>query len=249
MRLVAAALFLIGLICISFSERTSAFWQSRDSNYNIAISSGGSTPTWTGADAAINNGCLFSAICSVLTQPVTTGTLVVFAIVNNQGTADTPSMTACGTSLSNRVGTGTIPAGYTGVMFYGNVTGGTCTITVSFAGSGSFQDAGFSWGTLNNLTSMTPGTSCLGNYQITQNSPYPCTSSLTVASGGFGIVGFGQNQIATMTGGGGVTSDASATTSSGDTIGVAIGHMTASGTPQYTGGNFATAYIIGAPWR
>jgi hypothetical protein len=34
-------LLLAGIVCISQSERTSAFWQSRDSNYNISISTGG----------------------------------------------------------------------------------------------------------------------------------------------------------------------------------------------------------------
>lgn len=37
-------LLLAGIVCLSFSERTSAYYQSRDSNYNVAIASGGGTP-------------------------------------------------------------------------------------------------------------------------------------------------------------------------------------------------------------
>ena len=38
-------LLLAGIICIAQSEHVSAFWQSRDSNYNIAISGGGGAYT------------------------------------------------------------------------------------------------------------------------------------------------------------------------------------------------------------
>jgi hypothetical protein len=39
--LVLWCLLLVGIICIAQSERVSASWQSRDSNYNIAVSGGG----------------------------------------------------------------------------------------------------------------------------------------------------------------------------------------------------------------
>ena len=43
--LLAWCLLLAGIVCIAQSEHVSAFWQSRDSNYNIAISGGGGSYT------------------------------------------------------------------------------------------------------------------------------------------------------------------------------------------------------------
>ena len=38
---LSCALLLAGIFCLSQQEHVSAFWQSRDSNYNVAISTGG----------------------------------------------------------------------------------------------------------------------------------------------------------------------------------------------------------------
>jgi hypothetical protein len=51
-RLIAVILFCAGLFCLAQSERTSAFWQSRDSNYNQKIVSSGGATTFDPAHIA-----------------------------------------------------------------------------------------------------------------------------------------------------------------------------------------------------
>jgi hypothetical protein len=57
----SCALLLAGIFCLSQQEHVGAFWQSRDSNYNIAISGGGATqpaidgtPTFANSSATIS---------------------------------------------------------------------------------------------------------------------------------------------------------------------------------------------------
>lgn len=48
MRLLSWALLLAGIICIAQQDRVSAYWQSRDSNYNINVTSSGGAYTGPG---------------------------------------------------------------------------------------------------------------------------------------------------------------------------------------------------------
>jgi hypothetical protein len=79
-------LLLAGIVCISQSERTSAFWQSRDSNYNISISTGG------------------ALACSY--TPITSATY------NVAYTGATPSASG-GSPTYTFTQTGTLPTGFT----------------------------------------------------------------------------------------------------------------------------------------
>lgn len=215
-----------------------------------APSSGGGSPTWTGATAGVNSACGFMTSCNVTGGlNVTTGIVVAAAYVNNQAAgAGTASITVCGTSLTMDVQP-SIAGGAVGIsMGHGSVSGGTgCTITVTLSAANSIENIGVALGTLNNLSSSTPGTACTGDYPVTQNSPYPCTTGLTVVAGGFGIVGFGENVTTSITSGN-VTVDATAVSSTGTATGVAIGHTTTSNTPQFSSSNFANAHIVGEPF-
>jgi hypothetical protein len=91
---------------------------------------------------------------------------------------------------------------------------------------------GVALGTLSNLSSNTPGTDCTGTYASSQNAPYPCTSGITVSSGGFGIAGFG------FVGAGTLTSSNLTIDNQNTSVSVGIGHTTTSNTPQFGGGIF-----------
>jgi len=224
--------------------------------------SGGGSPTWTGTGAAAQGTCSFVTTCTITTTAAVTGGVVVVMVgVNNQqSTAGTISaIHVCGTALTVDVANSIAAGAYGGAMGHGTVTGGTCTITVTFSVSGAIQNAGVAWGTLNNLNSSTPGTACNAFYNESQNSPFPCTGGLTVSSGGFGIVGYFDNQTTTPGSSGAVTVDATAANSGGTSTEVAIGHTTAtcdgnanpgdSSTCRMTGANFAQVTVLGEPFR
>jgi hypothetical protein len=139
------------------------------------------------------------------------------------------------------------PATYDNAIAYGTVAGGSCTVAVTVGGGGSNRWNSVALGTLSNLSSTTPGTSCNGVYPGSFASPYPCTSGITVSSGGFGIGGMGYNQTVTITSSN-MTIDAQY---NGTTDGqsVAIGHTTTSNTPSFGGQGFAQASTVAAPWR
>lgn len=215
---------------------------------------GGASPTWTGQAAAANGSCGFVTTCNATTTgTVTTGVVVAMAGVSNAGASSgtITGISVCGTALTVDVAPSIASNAYGAAIGHGSVTGGTCTVSVTFSVSGSIQNGGVAWGTLNNLNSSTPGSSCSAIYHVSQNSPYPCTGGLIVSSGGFGIVGYFDNG-STVTNGGSLTVDATANNSGGTGTAVAIGHVTASCTAaqcQYAAANFADASVIGEPFR
>lgn len=243
------ALLSLALVLVS-ALAAHGYWQSRAQ----VSTSAAAAPTWTGTSAAAVATCGFVGTCAVTASAaVTTGVVVVMAGVNNtSGSSGTiTGISVCGTPLTVDVAP-TIGAGtYGGAMGHGSVTGGTCTISVTFSVAGAVQNAGVAWGTLNNLSSTTPGTSCSAFYPGSQVSPYPCTGGLTVSAGGFGIVGYFDNQNITPTNGGGSLT-VNATAAGGTTTQVAIGNVTATCTAaqcQYGAANFAVASVIGEPFR
>lgn len=247
MRKLLAALFLI-VLAFGVQARPGP-----DSNYNVAVSGGGgASPTWTGTGAVVNASCGFITTCPVsTTAAVTTGLVVAVVGVNNQsGSSGTiTGVSVCGTSLTVDVAN-TIASGAAGAAIaHGSVTGGTCTISVTFSVAGSIFLGAASWGTLSNLASSTPGTSC--NLAANQLSPYNCTGGLTVGAGGFGIVGYFDSLGTTPTASGAnLTVDATATNANGS---IAIGHATATSTAAqlaYAAGNNANlTTVLGEPFQ
>lgn len=215
-------------------------------------SAGGGSPTIGGGAAWQNASCGFASSCNITTTgTVTTGTVVAIAGVNNQGgSAGTLSISVCGTSLTMDVQPTINSGAYGAAMGHGTVTGGagSCTISITISAGGNIQNGAVALVTLNSLASSTPDTSCQAFYNVSQNSPFPCTGGLTVSGSGFGVVGYYDNQTTTPANGGSLTVDATAGNGTAPTQQVAIGHVTATCTAaqcQYTGTNFAQASVIG----
>jgi hypothetical protein len=203
---------------------------------------GGSTPTWTGQTSAPAS-CGFSTTCNFTSISVTSG-YVVAGIFNNGDVSPSDTFTAlnvCGINLTLISSINTGNSGTLLSMFGGTVTGGICTVSATSSTAGSLDTMGLTLGTLNNLTSTTPGTACTGGYAATQASPYPCTSGITVPSSGFGI--------AVLVGVADPTSTDLTIDSYDPMTGIGIGHTTTSETPAFGGGDFNQAAIIAAPWR
>jgi hypothetical protein len=188
---------------------------------------------------------------------VPTGFIVVGALINNQS-ASTGTITGislsggtCSSTSLTQAQTNSIASGNWGVaLFYGTVTGGTCTVTVTFSVPGSLQDAGVALGLLSNLSSTTPGTGCQAQFAPApgQDQPYLCGSSITVNSGGFGICVFGYNSATALTSSN-LTIDSQGTGGTGgNATTIGIGHTIVTETPQFGGVGFVSGGIACAPW-
>lgn len=83
----AWALLLVGIACLGLSERTSAFWQSRDSNYNVNIASGSNCTPGTHASnflarTSLSSGTtLYNAYCNLINGLDTDGTFSSFDLL------------------------------------------------------------------------------------------------------------------------------------------------------------------------
>lgn len=219
-------------------------------------SGGGGSPTFSNTtSAAISGGaCNFVTTCTVsTTMAVTSGTVVAVAGISNSGgsSGTITSINICGTAITPD-SSNTIPSSSSGVAIgHGTITGGTCTVTVTFSVAGAISAAGIALGTLANLSSTTPGTACGAQFAASNTTPYACTGGLTVSSGGFGISGFfqGSNTPAPSSGDAVLTVDSTATAGSNAAIG--IGHTTASFTTNtiWAGQNFCNCGTIGEPFR
>lgn len=211
---------------------------------------GGAAPTWTAQTSVANPACGFLTTCSIGSVTVPTGFIVAGAYVNNQGGAagTITAVSVCGTGLTLQAST-TGTAQVIAALFYGSVTGGTCTVQITYSQAGAIADAAVALGLLSNLSSTTPGTGCKGDYAGSQAAPYPCTAGITVASGGFGIGVFGYSNATTMTSAN-LTIDSQANAGTGaNATSFGIGNTTTSNTPQFGGVGFAQAAIVAAPWR
>ena len=141
-------LLLAGLACIAQSERVSAFWQSRDSNYNIAISGGlPSTTTFDpvnlGIGAVLSNGNLTTTTsggssalivaCSVAFD--STGKYYVeLSIVQNYSN---PGQTSLGVGNSSAPLTGNTGIGFDGAADSVGMFGNGATVYLNYANVGT----------------------------------------------------------------------------------------------------------------
>ena len=215
---------------------------------------GGGAPIWGSFANAQQTNCSFATTCTTsasLTVP--SGFVVVGVIANNQS-ASTGHVSAvavntgCSGSLSSidavAAPTGTIAA----AVYAGTLTGGTCTITITFSVAGSLQNMAVAVGLLSNLNSTTAGATCDGQSSGGAN-PYVCSGSLTVSSGGFGICAFGYNSTTALTSSN-QTIDSTLTGGTGSSAqAIGLGHITATATPAFAGDNFVYAAIACGAWR
>lgn len=207
---------------------------------------GGGSPTFTGATSGGNGSCGFVTSCSVAGLTVVSGFVVVGVGGSIPGaTTDWSTVSACGTPLTKIIGNGNTTTNPTDI-WAGTVTGGTCSVTVTHTGNIGSLVVGL--GTLNSLSSTTATSTCSGNFPgSAQNSPYSCSTAITVPASGFGVA-FAYNQGTTGFGWSNMTVDPS-TVNSADQGG--ISHMATAGsiTPQFTGVGFVSSGIAAATWN
>jgi hypothetical protein len=225
--------------------------------YNVCVpfsacSGGGGSPTWTGT-GSIFTSCGFVSPCTTGSISITGGYVVVGVGVNNQSGSSTniSAVTACGTSLTAIQNPSSPSSSFMIGLFGGTVSGGSCTIVVTTAGSPDGMSVAL--GTLNNLTSTTPGGSCNGLFDFSQAQPYPCSTSITVSSGGFAIAAFGSGSGGEPLSSTNMTVDSQTFGGSGGSASsVAIAHSSAAGslTPSFSSGvDFDIAGIAAGAWR
>jgi hypothetical protein len=161
-RLIAAYLFTVLTLFAAWQCSTQAGWNSRDSNYNIAIASGGGgCSQYTALAARMDGGQNVSAVQNLICGMVTDGTFAimdafyVFA-VNSQANAVLSWVSATYNATKSGTCTFTANAGYTG-------DGSTCFFHTGFTPStagGNFTQNSANIGGCD-LTSRTSGSNTM----------------------------------------------------------------------------------------
>lgn len=247
-----AAFFVLlyaGLWCLQQAPSHAAGWLPL-----AKASGGGGSPTFTGTASGVNASCGFSTTCAV-TLTATGGVLVVAAGGQNlSGGASTISSIAtsgaCGAVSLTMDTNPSSPNNSTIIaLAHGTVSSGSCTITATASGAGAFQGFGVAIGTLNNLASSTPGGTCNALFPSSQNPPYPCSSSITILSGGFAILGAGAATSSAFSNGSSTIAIDSQATGTG--VAIAIGHSSTVGavTPDISFVGFNDVSVAGGAWQ
>ena len=174
--LLSLGLLLAGIFCLS---RADAFYQSRETNYNHVIPSGGGiswTPTF-----AVANSAGFGSTINATGLTLGTGDILVFLYLDIAGLGPfTPTVTVAGVTAS-LVGTVTDSTDtQINVFFAAGVAPGTGTIAVS---GGTMNDYALAGGLLtgeNHTSGVVTGVN-----NLTRGDPRQATGS--VPSGGIGI--------------------------------------------------------------
>lgn len=196
-------------------------------------SGGGGSPTWT----PLTTACQTAGFVGTVTftgVTLATGT-VVFAVADDQyGNYAPATATINGNAATNAIGSTSKGLG----LFSANNTGSSGNIVVSGV---SFNAVCIAVGVLNNLSSSTPTATAAGStFNFSGSQPYALGSTLTVNSGGFGIVAMAAEQGGattrlpyTWTG---ATRDATLEVSSSGGNGVILGiaHLATSANPTAT---------------
>lgn len=207
-----------------------------------------STPTWSNFSSAVNGACGSALTCALTGLTIGSGLLVVGEGNQNGGTISGLALSGCGTAaLSKAADSGLTGSTVALWQTAGSITGGTgCTLTITAASGIILFDA--AWGSLNNLSSTTAGSTCALAAAGSQGTPYTCTSSLTVSSGGFGVsVGWQLFNNSAM--GCATPATCDVAQQDGTASAIALSHLTANGTPSFTDGNFSTVGVAGAAYR
>ena len=221
-----------------------------DSNYNTSIASGG-TPTWTPLTAV----CQTAGFTNTVTfTGVTLATgLIVLGVTDDQfksyATATATINGNAATQIQGVTGAGLFSANNTG-------TSGSVVITET---AGNFDAMCISVGVLTNLNSSTATASTSSTYADTQNQPYALGSTLTVNSGGIGVVFMGvdtggQTAASLPLSWTGATRDAvtEVNTTAGNSASAGMAHFTTSANPTVscaTACNFLAVGVAAGAWR
>jgi hypothetical protein len=191
---------------------------------------GGGSPTWT----PLTSVCQTAGFVGTVTfsgVTLATGTVVVAVADDNHIDSSTATMTINSNSATNSTGSTGDGVG----LFSASNTGSSGNVVLSKSGA-AYNVVCIGVGVLNNLSSSTPTSSTSATYG-SQNQPYPLGSTLTVNSGGFGIVAMGINGGSrtytpySWTGATGDTAtEASVATANG--VGIGMAHFTTSANPS-----------------
>src|SRR6185437_9603693 len=96
-------LFLAGIVCLAQQEQAGAFWQTRDSNYNVAISGGGGGGFQGPGDIA--SGAVFYGSCTVAyTAAYASGGGNACQLIDTATHTTTYTMTFLSTGFANFAG-------------------------------------------------------------------------------------------------------------------------------------------------
>jgi hypothetical protein len=254
-------IFLIALASIAFGVCSPASadscsrafgYQGIGTGCNSVIASGGGSPVYSNATSGINNGCPGAPVttCTVSGVIVPAGFIVVAAGAADgaAGSSGISGIAVCGTSLTAAL-TPSSPSGEVMIgLYYGTTAGGTCNVDVTSSAASAIFNIGIALAEISNLTSSAPGSTCDA---IVSNSPgtVPCTSSITVSSGGFAVEMFAALGTHTFTAGS--SSIAIDTQTNGGNISIGIGHSATAGsiTPDVTSDSFINISVIAGAWR
>ena len=237
------------------ASKADAFWQSRDSNYNAnVVSGGGSSPAWTKTAAPAIQNIAYSGATTVTFSSVAIGAassnrIVIVNVCANHSASNSVTCTidygSGATSATLAVANSSSGTGPIDAIFYlAAPTGTTATIVLTATGTTpTFGYVGITVGALTGVTATPTSTA-------TQDSGYNAdpqvtTSALTVPATGFGLVVGG--------GGGGpptwnVGTQDYYTTSAG--LVMTSGYISASGsqTPSISGFSYAFFGMVAATW-
>lgn len=175
--LTAWALFLAGLICIAQQERVSAYWQSRDSNYNVAIASSGSFAyayQSTNNLGSWNPSTSWSGASFGTSTPVANRWIILYIYSSGPGTIT--AINANGTITFTQAILDTTNNDM--AIWYGNVPTGS-TATINFTASAAVFVSNVWLATINGTSQTSPSTT--GDYPSA--SP-PGSITITIPTGG-----------------------------------------------------------------
>lgn len=230
---------------------------SRDSNYNLAISSGGSTPVLTalGPATCYNSATFISSFTSTQFPSVPIGVGRVIAVIGTVGTA------AAVTSPTINGNAANVDVSTPGVSIVSATNASGTTGPMTFTISGGANAVCISTYLATGLSSTTPTSTgvTVAAYPGPSGTSVPLGSALTVSAGGFGIVAVAGSGLATTplpltwtVGTVDTANDNFATDTPGAGAYIETAHITTSGTPAYNV-NSVNAYsdqqMVGASYR
>lgn len=247
--LLVWALLLAGFVCLAQQTQTKAYWQTRDSNYNQNIASGGAAPTLTITDAQRNDACGFLTSCNITGgMTVNAGFVVVGTGAQTSGST-LSGVSVCLTALSQVVSTGVFATNYVWDLWAGTVAcsgNQTVTVTATTANSLNWIYAGI--GTFANLTSNTATSTCTGSNASFSGGVQACTTgTITIPASGFGICAGFQSTNSALTFVSPVSTDQSVLQTRAGAIGSAATAATI--TPSMNVSNFFQGALACGTWH
>lgn len=132
------ALLLAGIVCLA-QRPTKAYWQSRDSHYNVAISSGGANPFTLDGTPQLGNSGVGSVTLPGFTTTLSPDVVFVGLITNTSGGAT--SVSGCGLTWNRVPGLTPVSSGATFSDLWYAIAATTLSGCVATANTTAFTTA------------------------------------------------------------------------------------------------------------